>query len=287
MEGIGSTFQWRKPSFITAHLLNGTWFGNLTNAHDIEEGDQSAYFGLIGSHCDLNTLKIYQYMYPRRFIIVRATQNIIEYASKVSVKNTTVLVFDVDHLDQQHNYMVFDDRFKNNFHAQRLRRQTPKRKTNDLWVSIHFRWGDVKTTDVDKPNVRAGLGLTDYCQCVNEILSMAPSTKVFLFAEGLKDASRACTLLESRSIFVSTDSQSWRRDIDIMSQSQLLIGGSSSFFVLGAHLCQNCTVIHNSAIKFSKSSYEKNLNVNQVELLCQSDLQCYLEKIKNYMSKRS
>lgn len=50
--------------------------------------------------------------------------------------------------------MVFDDRFKNRFHAQRLRRPTPKRKANDLLVSIHFPWGDVKTTNVDKPDVR-------------------------------------------------------------------------------------------------------------------------------------
>ena len=47
---------------------------------------------------------------------------------------------------------------------------------------------------------------------------------------------------------------------DIMSQSQLLIGGQSSFFVLGSHLCNNCTVIHSSGKKFIQSTYEiKNI----------------------------
>ena len=42
-----------------------------------------------------------------------------------------------------------------------------------------------------------------------------------------------------------------------MSQSDLLIGGESSFFRLGAFLCKNCTVIHASNM-FHTSAYEKN-----------------------------
>ena len=72
----------------------------------------------------------------------------------------------------------------------------------------------------------------------------------------------------------------WKRDIDIMSQSQLLIGGSSSFFVLGAHLCENCTVIHSSVPKFAKSEYEKLLPMHLNDIFCEGNLACYLDSIK-------
>ena len=67
-EGIGSEFQWHKPSFIAAHFLKGKWIGNLTNGHFIDEGDQSSYFGLRYSHCDdeLLFVKIYEIRFSRK-----------------------------------------------------------------------------------------------------------------------------------------------------------------------------------------------------------------------------
>ena len=68
-----------------------------------------------------------------------------------------------------------------------------------------------------------------------------------------------------------------------MSQSNLLIGGSSSFFMLGAHLCQNCTVIHNSVAKFKKTHYERKLTSHMNAQYCEKNLDCYLKKIRKYL----
>ena len=59
---------------------------------------------------------------------------------------------------------------------------------------------------------------------------LAPQASVFFFAEGLKDLSECKDDLPNVQLF--NESNEWKRDLDIMSQSQLLIGGSSRY----AHL---------------------------------------------------
>ena len=280
LEGMGSTFQWRKPSLIAAHIIQGKWIGNLTNRHHKDEGDQSEYFGLSYSHCDAKSLQVYKKVNPNNFVYT-TEQNMFNYIPAIPVVNTTVVVFEWEHLDQSNNFAVFDKTFRKRFHHQRLLRQTPKRTANEYWVSVHFRWGDVKTKDPNKPDGRNGLSFADYCLCINAMVLINPHIELFLFAEGLAKP-ESCWDLKLKNIHFFNDSISWKRDIDIMSQSQLLIGGRSSFFVLGSHLCENCTVIHNSPIKFKTSDYEKKLPIHLVEINCNMGLSCYLENIRKY-----
>ena len=141
LEGIGSTFQLRKPSLIAAHMTNGKWIGNLTNKHQRKDGDQSKYFGLSYSHCDLNSLQIYEHVRPEMFIympkesmfycqkcqMLKSRLNQITNKSKLR----TVLVFKWQHVDETHNFAVFDDSFRRRFHDQRLHRLTLKRKPHE------------------------------------------------------------------------------------------------------------------------------------------------------------
>ena len=175
--------------------------------------------------------------------------------------------------------MVFDKSFRDRFHQQRLLRQSPKKKSNEFWVSIHFRWGDVATNNPDKPNFRSGLGFSDYCSCIGLITKMNSEINVFLFAENFP-YSELCEYIPSDKIKILNDSVLWKRDIDIMSQSQFLIGGASSFFALGAHLCETCTVIHSSIQKFAKSEYEKTLPTHLNDTFCDGNLECYVDNIK-------
>ena len=89
--------------------------------------------------------------------------------------------FEWEQLDESHNYVVFDAKFRTRYHQRRLNRQTPKRKPDEFWVSIHFRWGDVETSDPNQPDNRSGLGFSDYCSCINLI------KKIFCFCSfGIK-----------------------------------------------------------------------------------------------------
>ena len=285
-EGIGSEFQWHKPSFTAAHLLNAKWIGNLTNGHFIEDGDQSSYFGLKYSHCDEMSLKVYKDVHPNHFIYTtkedfsdfNALQSFLSKA-KNQITESTILVFEWEILDESHNYVVFDTEFQSRFHQNQLQRQTLHKSTTEYWISVHFRWGDVRTTNPDKPDQRNGLGFSDYCKCINHIQKIKPQARIFLFAENLKYP-EMCFANQSKTNFhFLNDSKQWKRDLDIMSQSNLIVGGSSSFLVLGAHLCQNCSVIHNTKIKFAKSNYERNLPQHIKEFHCSSNLSCYLERI--------
>ena len=107
-----------------------------------------------------------------------------------------------------------------------------KKESNETWVSLHFRWGDVRTSNTSRPNLRTGLGLGGFCKCMQTIEQLAPQASVFFFAEGLKDLSECKDDLPNVQLF--NESNEWKRDLDIMSQSQLLIGGSSRY----AHLYQ-------------------------------------------------
>ena len=101
LEGIGSTFQWRKPSFIAAHMLSAKWIGNLTNKHHTYEGDQSKYFGLSYSHCDQTSLEIYKHAKSKHFVYV-PNKNIFDYISRISTKGvakSTVMIFEWEQLD--------------------------------------------------------------------------------------------------------------------------------------------------------------------------------------------
>lgn len=282
MDGVGSTLQWRKQSFIAAHIVNGKWIGELKNSHHIEEGDQSFYFGLKYPDCNEASLKIHARLHPLRFVTIQR-ENMLRYIPTLSVNTTTILVFNWGYMEEAYNYVVFDEIFRERFHKQRALRTSPKKDIHDYWVAIHFRWGDVQTNDIEQPNIRSGLKFSQYCKCLLEIQSLKPSAKIFIFAEKLNSVNELCLGLNPNETHHFSESQSWRRDIDIMSQSDLLLGGSSSFFVLGAHLCQNCTVIHNSVPKFQQSKYEKTLPSHINALYCKRNLVCYLKRIKEQL----
>jgi hypothetical protein len=287
-EGIGSIFQFRKQSFIAKHILKGEWIGSLVNSHQKQEGDQSSYFGLSSPHCDQSNLIMYEKKNSSDFIYVPKTtssSSIRDIIKRTKVKNTTVFVFDWETVDERHNFIVFDSLFRKRFHDQRALRQTPKRKPDEYWVSIHFRWGDVETEDISQPDLRTGLPFSDYCLCIRYMLHLNPRIKIFMFAENFERVD-LCQQLKSTNVQFFNDSKSWKRDIDIMSQSHLLIGGTSSFFVLGAHLCEvgtRCTVIHGGQKKFSESSYEKRLPKHLNSISCPSSLRCYRENIREYI----
>ena len=292
-EGIGSEFQWHKPSFLATHFLRGKWIGNLINGHQIKDGDISSYFGLNNSDCNEKSLLFYKDVHPNRFIYMpkKETHEYLLSLVRDKITRKTVLVYDWETLDESHNYAIFDLEFRKKFHQQRLQRHNRIRNKDEFWVSIHFRWGDVQTNDPNQPDVRNGLGLLDYCVCVKEIRRIKPQATIHFFAENFNKSkfcvfcNIVCTKFQSNgNFYFYNDSTNWMRDLDIMSQSQIILGGSSSFFVLAAHLCQNCTVIHDSWVKFAKKEHEKNLPKHMNDYFCGNKLRCYIESITKTIS---
>ena len=75
---------------------------------------------------------------------------------------------------------------------------------------------------------------------------------------------------EFRTIVPSTEwrlDDAWKDALWTISQSNIVIGGTSSFFALGAHLCSQCTVVTiKSHPKFRAHRFEKTTHHNLQQL---------------------
>lgn len=101
-----------------------------------------------------------------------------------------------------------------------------------------------KTSSVESPNTRAGAPLSKYVETTRYQLNLLnlSETVIHFFSEG--EPSTFVVFQDAfPSVSLHLNSTLWIDALDIMSQSNVLIGGISSFFVLGSHLCDNCKVI--------------------------------------------
>ena len=169
-----------------------------------------------------------------------------------------------------------------------LNRNPRLKKNGEFWVSVHFRWGDLgikswidKNKDPNIPNMRSGLGFKDFCICIEKILDTNSKAKIFFFAEGISDPYRKCSVLKRVEVFTNQNRSSWKEDLDIMSRSQLLIGGDSSFLRLAAFLCKRCVVIDSSQKSFfAMSKPEKRMFPKDRKRLVHVSCITYLNEVE-------
>lgn len=259
LEGIGSTFQHRKFSLIFSEAIRGTWIGTLINAHDGRKStlNKAHIFGLQDNDCteaDLlnETLnKHLQFSYIEGRSRNASIQNLCEHIAQnttfqlwENITTSSVIVFDEDVVRSDWNYCLFNPYFRQRFQQAQRVRNANFRPPNVTWISIHFRWGDTRTSSVESPNRRAGAGLLKYIEATRyqQELHNSSQTQIHFFSEG-----EPTTFVAFQDAFPSAtlhlNSTSWIEALDIMSQSNVLIGGQSSFFCLASHLCEYCKVI--------------------------------------------
>ena len=267
-EGIGSTFQFRKYSLIFADALNGRWIGQLQHAHNVDEGNHALkYFGLGDQNCqeeDLfhNSTSFLNYIYtnwthalaPERPIklpdikelclLIQRNKTVFHLDDKL---RRTVFVFGGDALRENYNYCLFNHYFRKRYYMKQKERRISLRSEHENWISVHFRWGDVATESVQSPDPRASTGLHNYIQAtdlIRNILSESShnrQTYIHFFSEGnTSDFLSFSEKFPNARVHINGN---WTNAVDIMSQSNVLIGGKSSFFVLGSLLCRKCTVM--------------------------------------------
>ena len=273
IEGMGATFRYRKRSIILADTLRGAWIGWLVNEHEgcgkkqtkctLPRVNHAKWFGLGADDCNAAALAKYKELPDAgNLTFVNASQLYNTQAFTVSRmceaktwykfnKNTVIEVDDADHTSvEDWNYCTFNERFRNRFYQVQTARYGRKFKSsNEIWISAHFRWGDVRTWDTEHPDGRMkGLGLLDLAKITKRWLNVvktcsrgAGAIRVFLFSEGApKEFNPFLTAVPNVELRVN---ESWQDSVWTMSQSDVLIGGESAFFALGAFLCKKCTVV--------------------------------------------
>mmetsp|Transcript_5695 Transcript_5695/g.13820 ORF Transcript_5695/g.13820 Transcript_5695/m.13820 type:complete len:200 (+) Transcript_5695:749-1348(+) len=174
----------------------------------------------------------------------------VAYRQKFALDTSTVIEVARSPLEQGWNYCTFQPRFRAKFQKARVAAGGLQRPPFEFWISVHFCWGDVPTGNSERPNFRAGSSLSNFAFKTAQYLKANPGARVFFFSEGPTE-----TFAPFQKIVPSGElhlNGPWQTAIDTFSQSNILLGGPSSFFVIGAHLCNNCTVVTlTKNVKFS------------------------------------
>ena len=253
-EGIGSTFQHRKRSMILAAALNVPWVGALTNQHENSGTSHASFFGM-NAGCTLSEVlrRPKQTKIDAHLLYAMPQFDVDAMCSKYQpallrelvgvTDNTLIIVKPEDHsLHEDLNDCLFNDRFRERFWKVHAHEKTFPRKQ----MTVHFRWGDVETANVNCPDWRAGTSLAGFAHLVNS--TREPGTTVTLVSEG-SEAMFAQFLAIVPDAHLMIDA-TWEKSLLQMASSDVLMGGTSSFFALGASLCQECIVYAPHSIKF-------------------------------------
>jgi len=283
-EGIGATMRYNHLSYLLANALRAKMVINLVNLHTGSMGDISEQLGIdIDEACSENDLNRYRNNSHLQFLSVEDLLNLNDdTALKLceAYKTGSVGTFIFTRLNLRHNSVVvfeqinlrhvqpgciescmYSDEMLVRYRYMRARRGV-HRPSNENWISVHFRWGDVgsslnhtlsRSKDVD---YRTGGDLNSFLHALS--LSQKKTvtgrlTKLFFFTEAEGEDSFAAVLKEFPNVTLHTDSTQWLQALDLMSLSGTLIGGRSSFFSLATNLCDDCVSISlpsNESFKF-------------------------------------
>lgn len=274
LEGIGSTFQHRKYGLILADALGGKWMGTLKNKHDFPpRANHMNFFGLGGGDlCEesdflLENIINFSSIRPRVRLtklcqVIRKMKH-AAFRKLHNITKSSIILLEGDRQNEQWNRCLFNDRFRQRFqNAQDERgvKHWREKRRSETWITVHYRWGDTEkwSKSVERKGRRNIAGLTKLAKYVrNEVVRGQKNVAVNFISEGNASLFQTFTeIIPQANILLDL---TWQEAIDLMSQSDILVGGSSSFFVLGAHLCKNCTVVttktnHKFEMQGSKSS---------------------------------
>lgn len=272
-EGFGSTLQHRKQSIILSEILGAPWIGTLINKHDkIPRLNNQNWLGLGDENCTMSMLRKYEQNKSIQTINASVLyrepalriENLCRIKSvpksillKYNISKDTAIKVDIHHVHQDWNYCLFSSKFRSRFYStQIVKEKRVLKPKGDHWIAVHFRWGDVRTNNSEHPNSRAGGGLSRLANHAKIHANNFKNASVFFLSEGTPEDFVHFKIIVPNAIMILNGS--WKDALWIMSQSNVLIGGTSSFFVLGAHLCSNCTIVTKTSQKKFKAHKGEN-----------------------------
>merc|ERR1740130_1042561 len=158
---------------------------------------------------------------------------------------------------------LYNPRFRSRYHAARASRLLhwstvagAERPKDELWLSVHYRAGDVEhSTEYVKQGRGDLAALAYYVRAAVRYLASDPERLhgratglrpvVHFFSEGKAHAFKRFTdVLPDAVLHLGNNGgDTTKHDIDLMTQSHVLIGGFSTFFQMAAHLCDACVVL--------------------------------------------
>ena len=269
VEGIGAEFQEMKMSLIMADALRVPWLGNLNNSHDDRPRDRSAdVFGLSDpSDCDKTTLMSLIKANVTGEWQVRSAMDLLEepafsvpdmcsgnvtaqqYHTQFNLDKNTVIIMNETIRRITLNYCLWNPRARAKYYETQLREGKIPRPESEFWILAHFRMTDgTNTQDLWRNGWRHMKQLAyDAALYANK----HPEARIFLLSDGSSEELYAnfTEIIPNVEFLLDLD---WTDALWAMANSNVLLGGTSAFFALGAHLCMDTCLIDVSPPRFVK-----------------------------------
>jgi hypothetical protein len=194
------------------------------------------------------------------------------HAVVTPINRSTVLLFPKDMLRSGLNYCLFSPRFRARFARARLRRGRVHKPARERWICAHHRYGDARFVRYKMPKGSSNRTSKWYQRDdydlhnldiigdnVASILQALPKSearraRVHFFSEGASELFapfvRRIKLLDplvKLTMHLGGRPLDSQDDLDHFSLCDAVLGNRSGFFVLGAHLCDRCVVVADTA----------------------------------------
>lgn len=241
-EGLGSILQHHRKSLSYALALKLPWIGTLVNEHD--GIDYTKYLGLCQPFCGTNvsSFNVKEVSVTETDLDACMTDGTFKIPEGIT-SPTVLLVSEAfpgrgrwtADLDEGHTKCLRGLKERMLTHSLHSLRCPPK-----PYMTFHFRWGDTQTGDYDNPGERT-LGMNHAVGLINQILQICSlDVKVLSEGQGVGDA--FSKRFRGNFEYVDGFQSALAYDLQVLACSSVVLGGISSFTVLGALLSQGVTI---------------------------------------------
>mmetsp|Transcript_63655 Transcript_63655/g.111044 ORF Transcript_63655/g.111044 Transcript_63655/m.111044 type:complete len:347 (+) Transcript_63655:89-1129(+) len=256
-EGLGSMLQNYRKSLAYALALDLPWVGRMVNTHD--KMDYTKFLGLCQPLCDADLDEFEEVSIDALAIDLESGS--FKLPSGLT-KPTVVTVSEIASLEYDEGNTNRIAGIQDRFVAQHRRtHQCPLKP----FLTFHFRWGDLASSDYDHPSDRA-MGMSTAADLIKKVLKVC-NFDVKVMSEGEDVRSAFAQHFSGSFEYVDGYQSSLKSDLLSLSCSTVLIGGTSSFTVLGALLSQGVVLAPKRSAKYQNLDFVlDSANISMTDL---------------------
>jgi len=239
-DGLGSLLQHYRRSLAYALALGLPWAGSLVNTHD--HIDYAEYLGLCQPFCtsefeDFDSIDVNVTKEDMDECETNRTFKVPQ-----GLKRPTLIRIDDGAVDEGHAVCLAG--LRERFVSTAMRSVAC---TRNYYEVFHFRWGDVKTNDCDRPDSR-GVNMSEAVELIKSVRQLCP-LEVKVMSEGADVKECFAERFSYRFEYVDGAQSNVPYDLLTFACSTVLVAGTSSFSVLGALLTDGLVIAPISAYK--------------------------------------
>lgn len=241
-EGVGSILQHYRKSLSYALALGLPWVGRIVNEHD--HIDYTEFLGLCQPFCNWDFADFDSvHVSVSEQDLDECEMNGTFKVPQDSKRSSLILIDDGD-LDQGHTNCL--TRIRDRFLSTSMRSVAC---TKNYFETLHFRWGDVKTNDCDDPDGR-GVNMSEAVELIKQVRQLCP-LQVKVMSEGADVKECFSNRFSDTFEYIDGSQSNVPYDLLTFACSTVLIGGESSFSVLGSLLTDGLVIAPRDSVKYN------------------------------------